>query len=174
MKRSVSFFAAIAVFAAFAASAGAADIAKIGIVDFQRIISESEAGKDIQAQLQAKGREMETDLRALGTEIQELEKELKQRASVISRQKREELQREMDIKKYDLKSRQKKYQSELRGLETNMLEKLQSEILALAEEIGKKEGYLLILEKNAAVYYPSSIDITDQVIDKYNASFSDS
>ena len=174
MRSFVSVFACMAVLAAFAFPVYGADIAKIGIVDFQRILSESEAGQQVQSKLQAKGREMETDLRALGKEIQELEEDLKQRATVISKEKREELQREMDIKKYDLKSKQKKYQSELRQLESKMLEKLQQEIFSLAEEIGKKQGYLLIIEKSAAVYYPESIDITDKVIEKYNASASDS
>jgi len=117
---------------------------------------------------------METDLRALGKEVQELEEEIRQRATVISKEKREEMQREMDIKKYDLQSKQKKYQSELRQLENNMLKNLQEEIFALAEEIGKKEGYLLILEKSAAIYYPKSIDITDKVIERYNGGASDS
>jgi outer membrane protein len=174
MRLSVSVFVFVAILSAIAVPAYSADIAKIGVVDFQRLITESEAGKNIQAQLQAKGREMETDLRALGTEIEELEKELKQRATVISKEKREEMQREMDIKKYDLNTRQKKYQKQLRELENNMLEKLQSEVFSLAEEIGKKEGYLLIIEKSAAIYYPSSIDITDTLIEKYNESYQES
>src|SRR6056297_2689928 len=174
MRSLVSVFACMAVLAALTFPAYGADIAKIGIVDFQRILSESEAGQEVQSKLQAKGREMETDLRALGKEVQELEEELRQRATVISKEKREEMQREMDIKKYDLQSKQKKYQSELRELENKMLGKLQAEIFSLAEEIGKKEGYLLIIEKSAAIYYPSSIDITDQLIEKYNASPTDS
>lgn len=174
MRSLVSVFGCMAVLAALAFPAYGADIAKIGIVDFQRILSESESGQEVQSKLQAKGREMETDLRALGKEIQELEEELGQRATVISKEKREEMQREMDIKKYDLQSKQKKYQSELRQLENNMLKDLQEEIFALAEEIGKKEGYLLILEKSAAIYYPKSIDITDKVIERYNGGASDS
>ncbi|MFP4226869.1 MAG: OmpH family outer membrane protein [Desulfobacterales bacterium] len=55
-----------------------------------------------------------------------------------------------------------------------MLEKLQTEIFSLAEEIGKEEGYLLIIEKSAAIYHPDSIDITDRLIEKYNTIYSDS
>ena len=142
MKRAwVSIFACIAMAAACAVPAYGADIAKIGIVDFQRILSESEAGKDIQAELQKKGRKMETDIRALGTEIEELREQLNRESMVMSRKKREEKQRELDIKKYDFQSKQKKYQSELRELESKLLEKLQTEIFSLAEEIGKEEGY---------------------------------
>ena len=175
MKRvTVSVFACLVVAAVCAVPAWGADIAKIGIVDFQRILTESEAGKDIQAQLQKKGREMETDIRELGTEIETLQEQLNRESMVMSRKKREEKQRELDIKKYDFQSKQKKYQSELRELESKLLEKLQTEIFSLAEEIGKEEGYLLIIEKSAAIYYPNSIDITDKLIEKYNATYSDS
>jgi len=159
--------------AMFACPAFAADIAKIGVVDFQRILTESEAGKDIQAQLQKKGREMETDIRELGNEIETLREKLNQESMVMSRKKREEKQRELDIKKYDFQSKQKQYQSQLRELENKLLEKLQTEVFSLAEKIGKKEGYLLIIEKSAAIYYPSSIDITDRLIERYNESYSE-
>lgn len=123
MKRViVSVFACIAVAAVCAVPAWGADVAKIGIVDFQRILTESEAGKDIQAQLQKKGREMESDIRELGTEIEKLREQLDRESMVMSRKKREEKQRELDIKKYDFQSKQKKYQSELRELETKLLE----------------------------------------------------
>jgi len=174
MRSSLSIFVCLAVITALSIPAYGADIAKIGVVDFQRILTESEAGQKIQARLQAKGQEMESDLRSIGSEIESLAEDLKQRSTVISKEKREQMQREMDIKKYDLQSKQKAYRSDLRELENEMLGKLQSEVFSLAEKIGKKEGYLLIIDKSAAVYYPSSIDITDKLIEQYNAASSDS
>jgi len=173
MRAIVCVLACMATMAMFACPAFAADIAKIGVVDFQRILTESEAGKDIQAQLQKKGREMETDIRELGNEIETLREKLNQESMVMSRKKREEKQRELDIKKYDFQSKQKQYQSQLRELENKLLEKLQTEVFSLAEKIGKKEGYLLIIEKSAAIYYPNSIDITDRLIERYNESYSE-
>jgi len=87
---------------------------------------------------------------------------------VLSKEKREEKQRELDIKRYDFQSLQKKYQSEFRELEAKEVDKLQKDIFSLAEQIGKKEGYLLIIDKGAAIYYPKSIDLTDQLIEEYN------
>ncbi len=174
MRRSLFFCACMALIMAAVLPAYGADIAKIGVIDFQRVIKESEAGKDIQAKLQAKGREMESDLRSLKEKIDKLQEDLKLRSTVMSEEKREEKKRELDIKRYDLNSKQKKYQSELRDLENRLLKKLQKEIYALAEEIGKKGGYLLIIEKSAVVYYPNSIDITDKLITKYNESYSGS
>jgi len=44
--------------------------------------------------------------------------------------------------------------------------------LEIIEEIGKSEGYLLIMDKRGVLYSPSTIDITDQVVKKYNAKYS--
>jgi outer membrane protein len=148
----------------------AADVAKIGIIDFQRVLTESEAGKSVQAQIQKKGREMEQSLVELGQEIEALSEQMGRESMVMSKEKREEKQRELEIKKYDFQSMQKKFQMEFRELEAGEVEKLKDEIFDLAEKIGKKEGFLLILEKSAAIYYPSTIDITDSLIEKYNAA----
>jgi outer membrane protein len=147
----------------------AADVAKIGIIDFQRVLTESNAGKSVQAQIQKKGRAMEQSLIELGQEIETLSEQMSRESMVMSKEKREEKQRELEIKKYDFQSMQKKFQMEFRELEAAEVEKLRSEIFDLAETIGKKEGFLLILEKSAAIYYPSTIDITDSLIEKYNA-----
>jgi outer membrane protein len=148
----------------------AADVAKIGIIDFQRVLTESEAGKAVQGQIQIKGREMETNLIELGKEIERLSEQMSRESMVMSKEKREEKQREIEIKKYDFQSMQKKYQMEFRELESKEVEKLKNDIFEIAEQIGKKEGYLLIIEKSAAIYYPSTIDMTDALIEKYNST----
>ena len=47
---------------------------------------------------------------------------------------------------------------------------MQKAVFEIVQKMGKKEGYLLILEKkNAGVMYnPESIDITDKIIMEYN------
>jgi outer membrane protein len=104
----------------------------------------------------------------MAKEIEELDKQLSRDAMVMSKEKRQQKQRELEIKKYDLQSRQREYENEFRQLQSKRVGALRDEILKLAEEIGKKQGYLLIIEKNAAVYYPSAIDMTDEIIRKYN------
>ncbi|MCF8025381.1 MAG: OmpH family outer membrane protein [Desulfobacteraceae bacterium] len=174
MKAMKVFGAILACTMFFAVSAYAADVARIGIIDFQKVLEESEAGKKVQQNLQEQGKEMEADLQALAKEIEELNKQLSGGAMVMSEEKRQEKQRELEIKKYDFQSKRKKYQSEFRETESELVGKLRDEIFSIAEEIGKKKGYLLIIEKSAAVYYPDSIDITSEVIRQYNDRFGSS
>ena len=168
MKAYQKCLAAVFCFLVFGVPAYGADVAKIGIVDFQKVLTESEAGKKVQAEIQKKGRKMESDLKELGEEIESLNKQLQRDSMVMSKDKRQKKQRELEIKKYDFQSMQKKYQSQFREMENKLVGKLQEEIFDIAETIGKREGYLLIIEKSAAIYYPGTIDITDQVIKAYN------
>ena len=147
-----------------------ADIAKIGVVDFQRILEVSSAGKSAQAEIKSQGEKMEADLKKKGSELEELKKKLEREALVMSREMREEKEREFRIKINDFKSLEKKYKEEFKVLNNRLVDRIKKDLYELIEEIGKKEGYLLIIEKWEAgvVYAPISIDITDKLIIQYN------
>lgn len=167
--RNIGFAGIVLIIIASVLPAFAADIAKIGVVDFQRVLLESAPGKAVQETIQTRGREMESDLRKKGEEIEQMTEQFNRDAMVMSRDKRDEKQREMEIKRYDFQTLQKKYQSEIRELENRMIEKLKVEIFEITEDLGQKEGYLLIIEQGAVVYSPAAIDITDKVIAAYNS-----
>ena len=151
------------------ASAGfCADVAKIGVVEFQRLFDNSDAGKEIKAEITAKGKLMEAELKEKGAEIEELKKRLEREALVMSKEMREEKEREFRIKVNDIKILQKKYEAELQGIQKELMKGLQSDTLKVIEEIGKSGGYLMIMDKRGVLYSPSTTDITDEVIKKFN------
>jgi len=161
--------AAILFLFSFTVSYGA-DVAKIGVVDFQRILEVSSAGKSAQAEIKSRGEKMEADLKKKESELEELKKRLEREALVMSREMLEEKEREFRIKINDFKSLEKKYKEELRALNSRLVNRIKKDIFELIEEMGKKEGYLLIVEKREAgvVYSPTAIDITDKLIPQYN------
>ena len=149
----------------------AADVAKIGVIDLQKILESSSAGKSIQAELKKEKDKMESDLKAKGAEIERIRKRLERESMVMSKEMREEKEREQRIKINDFKTLQKKYRSRLQTLEVELMNQLRLDINELVHEIGKKEGYLLIINKFGVIYSPTSIDITDKLIRKLNAKF---
>jgi outer membrane protein len=163
--------AALTVSLAFAATGMAADVAKIGVVDLQKIIEVSSAGKAAKAEMKKRFTKMEEELQTKGAEVEELRKQLEREAMVMSVEKREDKEREYRIRVNDVKGMQQKYNDELKRIEIGLMTKIQKDLLGLAEEMGKKEGFLLILDRKAAIYYPTSVDVTDQLIEKYNAKF---
>jgi outer membrane protein len=158
----------------FVASSFGADVAKIGIVNFQTILEKSDAGKMAMAEINKHGKELEANLKKKGKEIEEAKSKLEREALVMSKDMREEKEREIRINTNDLKILQNKYTADLRQLEAKLVRDIQKEVLEIVADIGKKEGFLVIFEKREAgvMYSPDTIDITDQLIQKYNSIFS--
>ena len=152
-------------------SAIAADVAKIGVIDVQRIMSTSEQGKAAKAQIKEQSDKMTVALKEKGAEIEELKKQLERESMVMSREKREEKEREFRIKLNDLKSLEKRYRGELQAMEKRLAGDMRKAVFALVEDIGKKEGYLMIINNFNVMYSPGSIDITDRIIKELNAKF---
>ena len=158
----------------FVAPSFGADVAKIGIVNFQTILEKSDAGKMAMAEINKHGKELEANLKKKGKEIEEAKNKLEREALVMSKEMRDEKEREIRINTNDLKILQNKYTADLRQLEAKLVRNIQKEVLEIIEDIGKKEGYLVIFEKREAgvMYSPDTIDITDRLIQKYNSIFS--
>lgn len=155
----------------FVESGLAADVAKIGVVEYQRVIESSDAGKAIASQILAQKKTMEEELKGKGSEMVELKKRLDREAMVMSMEMRQEKERELRIKEYDAKMLQKKYETDLQEMNKRLTVPHIKEIQKIIAEIGKSEGYLVIMDKLAVLYSPSTIDITDEVVKRYNASY---
>ena len=149
----------------------AADVAKIGVVDLQRVLETSNPGKSAQAEIKKQKDTMEKELKEKGAEIEQLRIQFERESMVMSKEKREEKEREGRIKLNDFKSLQNRYRSELQNLEQKLVNELRNDVYALVEEIGKKEGYLLIINNFSVMYAPGSINITDQLIKKMNEKY---
>ena len=153
------------------AAAYAADVAKIGVIDMQRVLETSSAGKAAISEIKQQKQVMESELQRKKGEIEELRKQLERDAMVLSREKREEKEREGRIKLNDFKTMQKRYVAELKQQEKGHLQRIQKDVFELIQQIGKQEGYLLIVNKVGVLYSPMSIDITDRLIKEYNIKF---
>jgi outer membrane protein len=153
------------------ASADAADVAKIGVLNMQRILSASDPGKAAQAEIKKQRDKMLQDLKEKGAEIDALGKQFERESMVMSKEKREEKEREYRIRINDFKTLEKRYNTQSQDLQKRLLNKIVKDVYALVEEIGKNEGYLLIIRREGVMYSPSSIDITDELIKQMNDSF---
>jgi outer membrane protein len=128
-----------------------ADPVKIGVVDLQKILETSNSGKAAQNELKVQRDKMQVDMKQRGNEIQEIESRMQREAMVMSKETREEKEREHRIKVSDFQALQRKYQSDLVG------------------DIAKKDGYLLVISNIGVIYALSSTDITERLIQELNA-----
>lgn len=142
--------------------------AKIGVVDFQRVLRESKGGKAAKSQIEQKGKGVESSLVSKGKALEAEKKKLESEAMVMNADARENKAREFKIKVMDFQALQKKSAEDFKEYEIEIIRKVQKDVFNLVETIGKRDNYTLILEKSAALYNPSGVDITDQVIKMYD------
>jgi len=174
MKKAVITLSLIMFLFGFSPNAFCADVAKIGVFNFQKILTESSAGKIIQKQIAEKGKEFQTKLKAEKDQLDELQKAFEREKLVLSAEKQREKQRDFRIRVNDFKKMQEDFGKEFKQLEVQLIKTVQNEVFQISGEIGKEGGYLLILERKTAgvVYRPDHLDITDQIIKKYNLKVS--
>ncbi len=170
MKRILIAIITLAFLAGLTPAFGA-DVAKIGVVDFEKILKESSAGKLTQKELSEKGEEFKLKLKAEKDELDALSKAFEREALVLSPEKKKEKEREFRIRVNDFKKMQEEFSKEFKRIEIKHINQMQKDVFEIVDILGKEEGFLLIIERKTAgvIYRPSNVDITDAVIKKYNA-----
>lgn len=166
-----SILAVTVIFFMTSVSAMAAEGTKIGIVDVQKILMESDAGKEAQGKISAQGKDMEAKLKVQGEAIEEMQKKLEKEKLVMSPEQFETKQREVRTKVINFKDQQRNYLEDLKKMEAKALSQLRDDILSVIDEIGKAEGYNFILERRDVLYFQTDKDVTAQVITAYNKKY---
>ncbi len=118
----------------------AADVAKIGVIDFQKVLETSAAGKAIQAELKKENEKMGADLQKKGAEIEKIQRRLERESMVMSKEMREEKEREQRIKVNDFKTLQKKYRSELQKVQVKLMQQLQTDVTTITQGDRQERG----------------------------------
>jgi len=151
---------------AFSANA----FAKIGVISFQKVLKQSEAGKDVYNKLQSQADDYDKKLTSLGDKIKNLQDSYAQKEAVLKEETKEKKRTEIQREIRNFNTTKEDYSKELKRLEMRHLKRVQDEVLKIVNDLGKELGYEIILEvqNSAVLYMADTVDITDNVIKRYN------
>ena len=141
---------------------------KIGIIDFQLVVEKSQPGQRVEAGLKKEGERMEAELKKDKEELQSLKDKMEREAMVMSREAREEKEIEFRVKARNLQEKDQRYRQEFVGKQRAEIDKLRKVVLEIAQEIGKKEGFTMIVSKVGVLYNDPAVDLTDKVVQSLN------
>ena len=142
---------------------------KIGIVDVQKILKESKAGKKSQAMFMKDVEIKRAQLLVKDKEIQALDAELKNKDKKMSNDIRKEKTDKLAQEVTNFKSLDASMGEELKKKDVELTQKILTEVRQVLQTFSKKERYTIILEKGAVVTSDDTIDITDTIIRLYDA-----
>jgi outer membrane protein len=173
MKTKLSWMGLVlAVCMGMTAVAGAADV-RFAIIDFQRILDDSRAGKAAQETINQEGRQMEAELKAKGDALEQMKEQLQKDAMVMNQETREAKEREFRIQVNDFRESQQEFAKKARELQIRAMGKIRHEVDALAKAYAEEKKFTLMIEKQEAgvIYAPAEVDVTDEIIRRYDAQF---
>ena len=142
---------------------------KIGFIDVQRAISESQAGKRAKDKFQAQVKKAEADLLKEKTELERLKGELDKKAPLLKEDEKRNLEGDLQRRYVNYQRSMADQQQELRQKEGEMTADILKELEKIVNEVGKAEKFTLILERSQILYSDQGIDITNKVIEVYNS-----
>ena len=143
---------------------------KIGVIDGKRCIEQTEAGKKIYSLLKEKFAREQKDMEARSTALKRLQDEYTKKKEVLAAEVRHEKEKEIIRRQEDLRDQIQEKNLAFQKEEREAFQKLSAEIFEAAAAIGREQGFTLIMEaKSGVVYFAPTMDLTDQVIKRYNA-----
>jgi outer membrane protein len=157
--------------AAAAGAAAAPEVIRIGVVDMQKVISESAKGQKARAQLQGDTEAKQKDMNAREEEVRKLQADLERQKAVLSPAALREKEGAIQRKVTEIRRLAEDGNRDLQKREAELVGDIQREITQVITEYGKEKGYGLILERAAGVWYVGErADLTKDIVERYNAT----
>ena len=145
---------------------------KIGVIDLNRAINESEEGIRSRNLLEEEGRRMQQEL---NLEEEELRKQAADARNnlLLTETARKEKEAELKNQEQFLIRKGKQFEQSIRAKERQMTNQMFNELKAVIRTVAKNGNFDVVLEKTASeiILYINNetTDLTEQVIDHYNS-----
>jgi len=151
-----------------AQSAPAAGAAKIGVFDPDAMWKTTEAGKKFNQDLTDARDKLQANIDKKQAEIDAIKDRLRQQQG-LSDDKAAQMQRDVQTKAIELNRLTDDATREMKTQLNDTQNRFQQMLVSVIEAYGKEHNFTLILEKGAVVYSAPSVDITQDLVVKFNA-----
>jgi outer membrane protein len=159
------------IFTTLVSPAARAEDVKIGYVDLQRAVAETEDGRKARAMLKKdfdqKQKELDEQQEALKKSMEDLEKKRTLLPADAVRSKEQEIQTTMQ----KVQQTYMRHQQELQGKEQEALGKIFERMQRIVAKIATDENLTMVFDRNGAglVFAKPHLDLSNDLIRRYNA-----
>lgn len=146
---------------------------KIGYVDLQKIVSQSDQGKEAMKTLDSIEKAKNALINEKVDEIKKLEEELTVQGGILNPETKEKKQADHEKLMMDYQKMRRDRDEELKKNEGELIQKIVLDVKKLLAKISEEEGYAVILNEAGIAYIRPEADMTDRVLKMFNESSSD-
>jgi outer membrane protein len=147
---------------------------KIGTLHILRAISESAEGKQALGEFNKKAEAKRDELQRKNSEIEQLQKQLQDQARTLNDESRAALSKNIDSKTTELQRAQQDAQKEFGDMQNEIINRIGNKLVPVVQQYAKENNYSLIMDSSnqsyQLIYFDPAIDITDDIIKRYDAS----
>jgi outer membrane protein len=162
--------AALALAALLAAGASAQETAKLGVIDVERILQESVAGKAVIEQLKQLQEQKRAELQAKRDSLDELRKRYTDSRLTLADDKLAEMEKQLEDRTIELQRAQDDAQRDMQKRQGEAFGRIETQVLPIIDQVGKELGFTLIFNKyqSGLLFAADGVDITDVVIQRFD------
>lgn len=144
---------------------------KVGVVNSQEVLQKSVEGKRVLSQLEKERNENRAKLEQLDEEIRKLQSKLNTQRLSLSPEALTQLQNDIEEKQTQRRRMAEDMNREMQNLSQKLFQRVQQELLPIIEEMGKEKNLDLIfdLSQSGVIYFKPTINLTSQLIERYDA-----
>ncbi|MBD3872891.1 MAG: OmpH family outer membrane protein [Acidobacteria bacterium] len=155
-----------------AAAMPAAAQSRVAVIDVQRVVAESDPGKEAIQKLKAISDAKVQEGQTLQQEMATLQDQFNKQRYTVSEQRLAEMTKELEDRNIAIRRFEDDAKRELEEARRRELGGLEGRILPIINQIGVEEGITVIFNKfqSGLVYADEAVDITDDVIRRFNTA----
>ena len=167
MRRAAPLLLAAASVLALAAPAAAEG--KVAVVDVQHAVMQTEDGIRAQGTLKKLFDRRQQELDGKQTELARAREDIEKQSRVVSREALAKRMDDWQRRMVELQTVFVDYNKELQKMQGELTAPIIKKVIGVIDRLAKKNGYELILDKQAAPYARPDLDLTEQIIQMYNS-----
>lgn len=156
---------------ALASPAARAQAIKIGYVDMERALNETEDGKQAKGKLQGMFKEKQNELDRRQEEFKKAKEEYDKQKVMLKPDVQQKREKDLQDRFVELQAVYVKLQKELAQAEAEATKDIFARLQRIISKVADKEGFAIVLEKSESriLWAKPSLDLTNEIIRGYNS-----
>ena len=158
--------------AVFAQQAPAPPVHKVGIVNSAQAFETSAEGKKAYAQFQERDSKIKADIQKLDAAITALQNRMSTGRLTMTQEALTATQADIDKKTTERKRYEEDATRDFQQFQATIVQRIRNEMVTIIQTLRKEKGleYVLDLQTSGIVDFDPTMDITDEVVKRYDAS----
>lgn len=147
---------------------------KVGVIDPQRILNETNAGKKAKDSLAAFSKNRQALMELDERELRRMEEDFVKQASVLSPAAKREREEQFRRRMQEYQQKVTELNREVQEKQKDVLEGFREKVEIISAKVAKRAGLQIVVDRSKGgptIYFDDSLDISGQVIEEFNREY---